>query len=89
MITSRKTNGGISRVLSQSIKEWFSFSVLWLLEYMDVNPVLGFVALVRLREDDRSASEEQKWFPYEYKDVMIIFFKCAAPLKRVFWDTTK
>lgn len=59
MLTFCKSRDVILRVPIPLIKEWISFGILRLLNRMDVNPVLTFVAIARLCKVDWSTFSDQ------------------------------
>lgn len=89
MVTSYKSRGAILRVPFLLIKKWFPFGFLRLLDTMDVNPVLAFVAIARLCETNWSALDDQSWFSYEYDEGTLIILRGTELLKRILPDGTK
>lgn len=91
MIMSWKSRGAIFRAPFPLIKELFSSAILRLLDCVDFNPVLAFVAVVRLCEVDCFALGlgEQSWVQYEYDDGFLIILKGATPCECVLSDRTE
>lgn len=68
-----KGTGVLIQVLSGNAQEWFDLDILVLLDPMNVNCVIAFIAVVRVDGVDWSALGSQDWFPYVYDTGKLIF----------------
>lgn len=67
-------------VLLGLIKSWYALGICPLMRNMAINPVLALVVIGRLAETDWKASEDQKWFPYNYDESTIMELAPKLPL---------
>lgn len=83
MMTSCNGRGGMLRVPFLLIKKWVSLGILRLLDHIDIDSVLAFVAIARLCkvEVDWTALGDQLYFSYEYDKGVLVVLRVAEPLK--------
>lgn len=77
------------RVPDAMIKDWFDFEILWLTDRMDVDPILTFVAVVRLCEAYWYALGSHDWFPYICKTGKLSRVSWSASMVRKLADGTE
>lgn len=89
MVTSCRSRGALLRVPMSLVMALFSFGILRLRDLLDVDMVLVLFAITRVRDVDGTALSDQSWFPYKYRDGVLIVIKPGAPFKRVYRDVSK
>lgn len=62
--------GALVWILSVMKVEWLGFGTLRLIRNMEVDPVLELITVVRVAEVDWAELPDDKWFPYDYAQVM-------------------
>lgn len=88
MLTSCKSRGAILQVSFSLIKEWVSLGISRISDRLYVDQALPFVAIARVCEVNCAALDDQRSFPYEYNDGVLIVLMTRAPLKRILLDGT-